>query len=79
HSTVQCTFVLNETIQYYLNGGNTVHVMLLDASRAFERVEFVKLFTVLCSKGMCPVVARILANMYIMQQFRVRWQTETSD
>jgi hypothetical protein len=53
--------------------------MLLDASKAFDRVEFVKLFTVLRSKGMCPVVARILANMYIMQQFRVRWQTENSD
>ena len=79
HSTVQCTFVLNETIQYYLNGGSTVHVMLLDATKAFDRVEFVKLFSVLRSKGLCSVVCRILASMYVAQQFRVRWQSETSD
>ncbi|MEE4247180.1 MAG: reverse transcriptase family protein [Kangiellaceae bacterium] len=75
HSTTQCTFVLNETIQYYLNGRSNVHVMLLDASKAFDRVEFVKLFEVLRAKGLCPLVCRILVNMYIVQKFRIRWNT----
>ena len=35
HPTSQCTFVVKETVQYYLNGGSSVYVMLLDASKAF--------------------------------------------
>ena len=64
HSTMQCTFVLNETVQYYLNGNSSVHVMLLDASKAFDRVEYTRLFAVLRAKGLCPMVSRILAKMY---------------
>ena len=78
HSTVHCTFVLNETVQYYLNGKSSVHVMFLDASKAFDRVEFTRLFHVLRMKGICPVIARVLLNMYIIQKFRVQWQSETS-
>ena len=44
HSTVQCSFVVNETIQYYINNGSNVYSMLLDASRAFYRVHYIKLF-----------------------------------
>jgi len=78
HSTAQCTLVLNETVQYYLNGKSSVHVMFLDASKAFDRVEFTRLFYVLRLKGICPVIARVLLNMYIIQKFRVQWQSETS-
>ena len=55
HSTPQCTFVVNETIQYHLNGGSRVYTMLLDASKAFDRVNYVKLFAVLLKKGVCPL------------------------
>jgi hypothetical protein len=79
HSTVQCTFVVNEVIQYYLNGGSTVHLMLLDASKAFDRVHYIKLFKVLLSKGICPLVARILAKMYVHQKIRVKWNSYVSD
>ena len=79
HSTVQCTFVLNETIQYYLNGDSPVHVMLLDASQAFDRVEFIRLFRLLERKGICPLVARILLNMYVNQIFRIQWQSQFSE
>ena len=34
HGTVQCTFVVNEIIQYYMNNDSNVYVTLLDASRA---------------------------------------------
>ena len=78
HSTTQCTFVLNETVQYYLNGNSSVHVMLLDASKAFDRVEYTKLFAVLRSKGLCPMVSRILAKMYQNQTLRVKWNAAFS-
>ena len=44
HSTTQCTFVVKETVEYYRKNHNDVYVMLLDASQAFDRVNFVKLF-----------------------------------
>ena len=78
HSTTQCTFVLSETVQYYNNGGSPVHVMLLDASKAFDRVEYVKLFSILRSKGLCPMVSRILALMYQQQMMRVKWNMQFS-
>ena len=42
HSTTQCTFSMQETIQYYTNSGGSVYLLLLDASKAFDRIQFVK-------------------------------------
>ena len=48
------SFVVNEVIQEYLNGNSDVHVMLLDASKAFDCVNYVTLFSQLINKGFCP-------------------------
>ena len=79
HSTVQCSFVVNETIQYYINNGSNVYSMLLDASRAFDRVHYIKLFKLLMSKGICPVIARFLCIMYSNQIIKVKWSDHISD
>ena len=73
HSTNQCTFVVNEIIQYYTNNESNVFITLLDASKAFDRVEYVKLFKLLIKRNMCPIVIRFLINMYICQTIRVKW------
>ena len=73
HSTVQCTFMANEVIQYYCNGGGHVYTLLLDASKAFDRVEYVKLFQLLLRKGLCPLTARFIAVLYSSQYAKVRW------
>jgi hypothetical protein len=70
--------VVDEVIKYYINGGSTAHIMMLDASRAFDRVQYVKLFTILCKKGICPLVARVLANMYVLQEIQVKWNSYES-
>ena len=36
HSTTMCTFAVLETIKYYNNRNTNVHIMLLDASQAFD-------------------------------------------
>lgn len=58
HSTTQCTFIVNEVVQLYNSSGTDVYIALLDASRAFDRVEYIKLFEILISKGICPIIIR---------------------
>jgi len=73
-STTQCTFVLEEVIDYYVQQNSMVCVVLLDASKAFDRVNFVKLFRLLMDRGLCPLVVKLLLSMYISQSMFVRWQ-----
>jgi hypothetical protein len=75
HSTTQCTFVMDEIIDYYTRHGSSVYLIMLDASRAFERVQYIKLFTLLISRGMCPMYSRLLVNMYTNQCLRVKWNS----
>ena len=73
HSTIQCTFAVNEIINHYNRNGTGVKAILLDASKAFDRVQYVKLFRLLPCRKTCPLVIRCLLNMYIQQQVCVRW------
>jgi len=66
-----CSFVLQETAQYDLNHGSDVFV--LDASKAFDRVGYVKLFRSLVSKGICPVICLFLIKLYTNQNVRLKW------
>ena len=77
-STVLCTSMLLETIDYYNENNTDCYLLLLDASKAFDRVEYVKLFNTLRHRKMCPVVLRMLMNMYINQQIQVKWNNAIS-
>ena len=77
-STTYCTFVLEEVIQYYKNNKTNVYIMMLHASKAFDRVEYVKLFSLLLKRGLCPVICRLLIYMYTNQSLCVKWATEIS-
>ena len=79
HSTNHCTFIVNEVLQYYSNNNSTVLVTLLDASKAFDRVEYIKLFKLLLSRNLCPVVMRLLLVLYTNQLFRVKWGSVITD
>ena len=52
-STTACTFVLDEVVNYYNRNSSDVHVVLLDASKAFDRVDHIKLFNILVGRGVC--------------------------
>ncbi len=67
-STTMCTFIALETIERYINKGSEVHALLLDASKAFDRVDYIKLFNKLLDRGMCPLTVRLLLNMYTKQK-----------
>lgn len=72
-STASCGTVVNEVIQYYNNKNTPVYCVSLDASKAFDCVHFVKMFRKLRLKGLCPIVSRFLAYLYVNQRVRVKW------
>ena len=79
-STILCTTMVKETIQYYSeNGGKPVHLLLLDARKAFDKVAYDMLFKVLIEKNVCPKIVRLLLYMYTNQQCYVQWGDARSD
>ena len=63
--TVLCSTTVNETVQYYTeNGGKPIYVLLLDASKAFDKVAFNVLFNKLRDRSMCPRITKLLHHNY---------------
>ena len=48
-------------------------MMMLDASKAFDRVDHNKLFKILSKKGVCPTLLKLLLTMYSQQTMSVGW------
>jgi hypothetical protein len=78
-STSMCTFVMEEVVNYYVQNKSNVYAVFLDASKAFDRVNFIKLFYRLLEKGICPLVARFLAFVYTNQVCRTKWADALSN
>jgi Reverse transcriptase (RNA-dependent DNA polymerase) len=56
--------ILNETLSYYVNNESIVYCTFLDASKAFDRVNYCKLFRWLINRGLPPVITRISIHFY---------------
>ena len=67
HSTNLCTMVLKEAIAYYVNNGSSVFCTLLDATKAFDHVDYVKMFKLSLDRKLPPVCITLLVNMYTSQ------------
>jgi len=59
-STDMCTMVMKESIAYYVNNGSSVYCTFLDASNAFDRVEYSKLFRLLMKRQIPAVTLCML-------------------
>ena len=66
-------------IESYVSGGSPVYVTLLHDSKAFDRVNYVRMFPLLLQRGLCAVTARLLLGSYISQSMSVRWCNSLSD
>jgi len=65
--------VLKETIEYYRSNRGTTYCVMLDATKAFDRVQYCKLFRKLIDRKLPLVIIRFLLNMYTMHQTHVEW------
>ena len=54
--------VIIETVNYFVEGGSNVYGCFLDASKAFDKVHYGKLFSLLMSKGLPNVVVRFVLD-----------------
>lgn len=78
-STTMCTFSLKEVCRRYIDNGSDVYCCMLDASKAFDRVNYSLLFKSLNSTGLPNFIQRIILNSYLNQRSCVRWKGARSD
>ena len=76
-STAQCTYVVQETVNQFLNGGTNPIMVALDMTMAFDMCRFDVLFTKIEAK-LPAVVTRVLIFVYERQYAWVRWGTSKS-
>ena len=79
HSTSMCTTVVKEVCNYYRARSTNVYICMLDASKAFDRVHYGKLFNLLRQRNLPPTITRLLLDMYTRQRLYASWNGEISD
>ena len=57
-TTVMCTTMLLETIEYYVNNISAVFVLCIDAGKAFDRVCHSKLFKARCTPEKLTILTK---------------------
>ena len=67
-----------ETVRYYRQHNIDVYVLLLDASQAFDKVNYVKLFQLLIKRNVNPLIIRCLLYMYTNQYLNIKWNCSMS-
>ena len=77
-STVQCVSVICEVINYYIHNDSCIYMGMLDASKAFDRVNHLSLFNKLKLRNMCPTILKFLMCTYQRQSVMVNWNGECS-
>ena len=79
HSTTLCTAVIKVAVAYYTSDGSFVYGCLLDATKAFDRVNYRKLLGLLCDRNLSGVVIRYLLDSYSRQYVFIRWNNVLSN
>jgi len=70
--------VLKEIISYYKQHLTTVFCTFLDASKAFDRLHFCKLFKLLLKRQLPAHILRVPINLYTNSCVRIAWGAITS-
>jgi hypothetical protein len=78
HGTVMCTLVVKEVVKHYLNNGSDVAGCFLDATKAFDRLRYDRLFSLLIDRNMNVIDLRALKDLYERQFICAKWKNSTS-
>lgn len=73
HSTSMCSVVLKEVVGQYVSRWSNVFACLLDASKAFDLVQYGKLFRLLIKLNLPPAVIRLLLDSYMRHTMCCTW------
>ena len=65
HFTVMCSLLYHEVINHYLCNGSNVYSCLLDASKAFDKVHYGTMFSILLNKNVPYCIIRLLMDSYV--------------
>ena len=79
HSSNMCTTVLKEVCSYYVSNNSDVYICLLDASKAFDRVHYGRMFNLLKIRKIPVLVRRLLLDMYTRQKIQATWNSQVSE
>ena len=75
HSTVMCCLLYNEVINHYLCNGSNAYSCLLDASKAFDKVHYSTMFSILLNTNVTYCIIRLLMDGYARLEARVIWNS----
>jgi len=70
---------LKESISYYVHRQSSAFCYFVDASKAFDRVRYCKLFRFLVSRQVPALIIGVLINFYFGNFVRVQWCGIESD
>ena len=74
-----CNMSMKEIVRYFGNRGSKVYAFFMDASKAFDRIRYDKLFAILLNHRLHCVVVRTLLDMYRRQKVQTSWQGVNSE
>ncbi len=78
HSTDLYIYALKNIVQYYKQHNSPIFTCFLDASKAFDRINFWCLFDKLIARGVPLLLVRLLSYWYNTQYFCIKWGNATS-
>ena len=76
---LKCSYLYYEIFIDDIANGSSMYVSMLDASKAFDRVNHSKLFCKLIDRGCPAFIVRILYYWYSTQTFTIRWYQDLSN
>ena len=79
HSTTMCSLVYHEIVNYYMSNNSNVYSCLLDASKAFDKVHYKKLFNILLNRKVPFCIIQLLTEIFERQRGRVMWNSHVLD
>ena len=71
-STTMCTWLVVESISYFLRNGNEVFSCFMDMKKVYDMVKYNLRFKKLINKKLSPIFVHLLMKMYMSQVARVR-------